>query len=121
MVNDTSIIAGLILFFIGMGVLLPYINQAYSDTATSFDPDIYDGIDSELTLPESCANSTGFFDDVACQAQQGTSVIGILISILSIFFWTFGAIPLFLDLLLFVPLRIILYFLVYRAIRSGSG
>ena len=66
-------------------------------------------------------------DPIVTETGQDTGatilddVTRVLLSIFKIFFWTFNDIPFFLDLLVFVPFRIILAVLVYRNIRGVGG
>ncbi len=45
---------------------------------------------------------------------------GILASIITMSFWSFGTLPLSLDLIIFLPLRLVFWFIILRNIR-GTG
>jgi len=107
--NDVGIIAGIVIVFMMIGASLPFINESFSEAypvnTTSND---YDAI-YEAEDPDNLNVATGTI-----------SMFSVVISIFSMFFWTFGALPIWLDLF-FVFLRILLALLVYRLIRSGGG
>lgn len=101
-VNDVSIMSGIILLFILMGVLLPYISNDLNDSQTIYNTDdIGSNIDNETNL---------------------TSITALVLikSVASMFFWTFGTLPFWLDAI-FLSIRITLGILIYRQVRSGGG
>lgn len=104
MVNDITIIGGIISLFVLLGVLLPIIQA---------DLNIQDTTD---------VNIDDFTSDIQQQAKSESdlTVWKVLISILSMFFWTFGLIPIWLDCL-FIILRIILAVTIARNIWVGGG
>jgi hypothetical protein len=96
--NDAVIIFGIATLFVAMGVLLPLINADFGVDATTTDP-------------------TSLQDEL----EEGSLGVGIITSIGKMFSWTFGDIWWPIDLLLLVPLRIVLYFVVARNIWVGGG
>ena len=78
------------LFFVIMGVLVPYINDSYGSTMAEYD---VAGVGSDLV--DSDTSSTVTFWSV-------------IFSVISMFFWTFGGLPVAVDLIVFVPLRLML-------------
>ena len=102
--SDVLYITVIFSFFLLLGATLPYINQAFDQNADTYNADT-DSITGEIQT--SLEN-----DDVS-----GWTV---LLSMTKIFFFTFGDIPVLLDLILFIP-RTIFAVLVYRQIRSGGG
>lgn len=102
MANDVTILGGLLFFFIILAVLSPLVAEEFGEDATDYD---VEGLDSYETP------STSWI---------GTSFSEILVNIMLIPFWTFG-IPALANLLILLPMRLILAFLIYRAIRSGGG
>ncbi len=111
--NDVSIITGIIAVFILTGVFLPIVSDGFNVVIESNDVAGFTNSISnasiamgEKTAFEAVVGSLGFFD--------------IAKSILLMFIWTFGALPVWLDLI-FVIFRIILIILVIRLIRSGGG
>jgi len=127
MVNDTSILAGIVIFFISCGVFLPYVNEAFGTFSDT--PNYADLLKS--TTRTASTNSTicvpvyfaGFYRTICSTSEENQEITGwdIIASVGKMFFWTFGQIPFFIDLIIFVPLRIVLGFLFYMAIRSGGG
>jgi hypothetical protein len=104
MVNDVSIIAGIITVFVLIGVILPYVQAEFGQSVTSVDV-------------------AGLAGDVGSKGQESSAVTfwDVLLSIFSMFFWTFGNLPFWLDLCFFLPIRIILGFIVARNIWIGGG
>ncbi len=92
------IISGLALLFFFVGVSLPYFNEDFGSNFNSQDT----------------SNLAGSEDDLG--------VIGIwdtLVSVFSMFFWTFGGVPVMLDLLFFTPLRLVFWIAVIDLILPG--
>jgi hypothetical protein len=54
------------------------------------------------------------------ETDEEVSGLDVLSSVGLMFFWTFGALPMFLDLF-FVIMRVMLVIVIYRQIRSGAG
>lgn len=127
MVNDVSIISGIIIFFIASGIILPFVNDSFGGNPSGNDVKGLLGANFYGTQ-ENNTDCTFVFTGVSyipvCyeqQAKDSVNAFDVLISIGKMFFWTFGDLPVFIDLLIYLPLRIILLFLGYRAIRGGSG
>jgi len=101
--SDTSIFFGMLVFFIGLGVLMPFITAEFSDTVTE-------------------ADSSGVEFEVSQQLNTNeVTVLGVMGSVITIFFWSFAPIPIVVELLLLEPLRILFYWLFYRQIRGVGG
>ena len=104
MVNDITIITGIASIFIFLGLVIPFINAEYGTGATEIDME-------------------GFEDDVEELTGESPSIIsapGIFVSVLSMFFWTFGAIPFWLDGV-FLIFRFTFFITVARNIWIGGG
>ena len=102
MVNDISIITGIITIFIFLGITVPYINAEYGTQANE-------------------VNVEGFESELAESADSSMITLpSILISIISMFFWTFGALPFWLDGI-FLIFRIILGITIARNVWIGGG
>ena len=101
--SDMDILATIVIFFITLGTVMPFIHASFNEAGTDLNSE---GVEFEAgqDLP---------FSNV--------SILGVILSIFTMFFWTFGNIPLLLDLLLFVPLRIIFVVLLYKLIRGVGG
>lgn len=98
-VNDTVILIGIIVFFVALGWALPLIRAELSSADATQTSDIENNIE--------VGNEIG--------------ILKIVSSIALMFLWTFGAIPPWLDALVFVPLRITFGVILYRLIRHGGG
>ncbi len=101
-INDVTLITTIVLIFIMLGILLPFINQSFSQAETSFDVN---------ALESSLDDETNF---------TKIKSVTILSSIGKMFVWTFGNLPFWLDGI-FVVFRLMLALLIYRQIRSGAG
>lgn len=113
MANDVSIISGIIIIFVLLGVFLPTLQDGFGVTqdindVDAFEQSLLNGTTQmgEKSTFSAVVGSLSFFDYVK--------------SILLMFLWTFGALPLWLDTF-FVIFRIILLILLVRLIRSGGG
>jgi hypothetical protein len=104
MVNDISIITGIIAVFVILGTILPYINAEYGV------PDSFPDVD---TVEGAVGDSTGSLGSVV----SGWTIFG---SVISMFFWTFGALPFWLDMI-FVVFRITLALTIARNVWIGGG
>ncbi len=110
MANDVSIITGIIATFILLGVFLPILEAGYNVTPSN--TDVSDFTDSLNNASKALGKKTGF------EAVVGSlGFFDIAASILKMFTWTFGALPVWLDLI-FIIFRIILIILVVRIIRG---
>lgn len=101
MVNDLSIITGIITVFLLLGVCLPYINASFGVSASDIDIDEFESGASE-DVPETIDPLT-FFD--------------VIISIGKMFTWTWGALPWWLDII-FLSMRLTLLIFIARMIRG---
>lgn len=100
--NDVVIIWTITFIFLMLGVLLPYVTSAFGDTTTTINTDdLASGIDEETDL-------------------TSVTALTLVKSVAGMFFWTFGALPFWLDAILLV-FRISLGLLIYRQVRSGGG
>ena len=139
MVNDTSIIYGIILIFVMLGVIIPLVNEAFGVNEISSievenlinnpDENVYQNSTHVCnTVPLGVWGVFGFTDTNCYELEPGQTVKHInlnwasyLFSIGTMFFWSFGAIYWVLDLFILLPLRLLLAWLLYRALRSGGG
>ena len=102
--NDIVIIAGLMCVFILTGALLPYV---------------YDSFDEPNTIN---ADVDGLYNDVSSESENVSSVnaVQILLSVISMFFWSFGALPFWVELI-YIIMRIIFWITIARNIWVGGG
>lgn len=101
MANDIQIIAVISGIFIFLGVLLPFIQADFNTLETGHDP-------ASLT------------DDINTDDLDSVSPFKVFFSVVSMFFWTFGALPFWLDMV-FVVLRLVLILAIARNIWIGGG
>ncbi len=101
--SDTNLLLTIIIFFVALGVLLPFIHAAFDQQVTDLNTQ---GVEFE--------SGQGFSED-------SVSILGIVTSIFTMFFWTFGNIPVVIDLVLFVPIRIIFIVLLFKLVRGVGG
>jgi len=94
-----SLLFSIVVLFVSIGAMIPFINSEYGSDATEHD------------MIDASEPDQGFFG--------GASGIGeVLWNIISMFFWTFGALPLYVDLF-FVVLRIMFIFLLIDLLWIG--
>lgn len=101
-VNDVSIASGIIMVFVMLGVLLPFINNAFEVEGSNLNTG---------SIEENVGNE---FDDV----DGSVSTVGgikIIVSVLKMFFWTFGDLPFWLDGI-FSVFRIVLVLILIKYI-----
>lgn len=98
MVNsNTAIIFSIVLLLISMGVFIPLIQKDFHVQINDpSEEDLLEGISS---------------DDI--------SALDIFFSILGMFTWSFGQLPFWLELCIFLPLRIILVVAIVLAVLHG--
>ena len=102
MVNDMTIIYGFVTFFVLIGIVTPYINAEFNSSYPVNDAETLIDIDT----------------DKAVSSVSAFKVIG---SVITMFFWSFGNLPVWLDLVLFLPLRVVFYLIIARNIWIGGG
>ena len=103
--NDAVIIFGICTFFVALGTLLPLVNEGFGGSdVTSTDAEEFKDDIGEVAAD---SGSLSFWD--------------VLVAIAGMFSWTFGAIWWPIEVLLLVPLRVVLYFVIARNIWIGGG
>lgn len=101
--NDMVLIASFLTFFTILGILLPVINSGF-DTE-------YTGIGGIGDLEEDVGNESD---------NNQLSIWRVIFSMISVFFWSFGELPVLLNTFLLIP-RIIFILTVVRNIWIGGG
>ena len=97
--SDTTILITIITIFVVVGASLPFINEEFGESSSSIDvQNLEDTVGSHA-------------DNIL------VSFYSVFISIVSMFFWTFGAMPLVLELF-FSVLRIVLIIIIAKMIRG---
>ena len=99
--NNNTILITIITVFLIVGTALPYIYQGFGESSTEY--------------------STGDLVDDIGQEEVNTynpiTAFTIFSSVASMFFWTFGAIPIWLNLI-FEVFRVMLYVIIYDKARG---
>ena len=96
--TDTPLVIALFSFFLILGAILPFINQGFGQSVSiSHDTNV-------LPSSEQGVGALSFFD--------------VLISMFAVFFWTFGLIPFWIDLIIMLPLRALGVYLAVRFFRG---
>ena len=122
--NDTGIMIGIIIIFVLVGATLPFINEAFSsefinNNNYSLDVNIIGGIAGENATACVPTFLLGSYQ-IWCKEvprNEATTTIEVLLSVGKMFFWTFGALPLWLDLI-FIIFRVTLAIVFARIIRG---
>lgn len=105
MTSDTYIMTGIISSFIILGVVLPFINAEFGST------------DVDLNV-DGLTTNTGQSSTEGGLTQATTTGISVLLSVLLMFFWTFGAVPFWLEAILLI-MRIVLVITIFRTARGN--
>ena len=98
-----SIIGGIIFLFIATSLIASYVNSEF-----------------DSSLPEN--NINNFEGEIETRADESsTNAWRAFGSIFAMFFWSFGALPVWLDLIFFLPIRIIFWLTLIRNVWIGGG
>lgn len=103
--SDTAILATIVIIFVTLGAILPFIHATFDQQETNFNVE-----DVEFESGQSLLFS-----------EDQVTVLGVVASIFTMFFWTFGAIPIILEIIIFLPMRIIFVVLLYKLVRGVGG
>ncbi len=102
MVNDMTILYGIIVFFVMVGTFVPYFNESFDTDYSEYNPQaLEDGFDPDDT-------------------DSSVSAFRVISSVVSMFFWSFE-VPAWINAIIFMPLRIMLLIIVARNIWIGGG
>lgn len=99
MVNDLSIAVTLLCIIVFTGTLLPFIYVMGNQPGSEYD--------AEAQIPDN------FIEEISI-SNLG---FGVLVSIASMFFWTFGALPIWLEMV-FIVIRVVFILFVVRFARG---
>ncbi len=102
MVTDTVAFVSITTIFVLLGVMLPFINDTFGLTSGNTD---VEGFKDELG--QAVINPLDAF-------------LTISASILKMFFWTFGALPVWIDAFFFI-FRITLFVIIVKWVRGVSS
>jgi hypothetical protein len=102
--NDTTIIATFVFFFVVLGGILPFVQSAFDEDTITTD-----------------VNKTRISLEEDIEELDSVNFLEVFFSIVTMFLWTFGGVPWFIDLAFFEPIRIVFYFILARYVRGGGG
>lgn len=109
--NDTQIILGLVLFMILTSFVSTMLQSALNIETT------------ELNVPNYYANGTAVgtsYSEILTAGTVSPGIGNVLQSIMSFITGVYSWYPLWLNLIS-IALRLVVVFIIYRALRSGSG
>lgn len=117
MTNDMTIIGSIIIFFFILGASIPFINQAFGIEEQPF-------VDAEgivLDIGDQMENSTSpeLYENFV--PTGGITIFKVIGSVFKMFFWGFGQVPLWINIAILWPLRILLALIIARNIWVGGG
>lgn len=101
--SDTVILSTIIVFFVALGAVIPFVHSSFNQAGDTFNTE---GIE---------------FASGQSTSTNSVTVLGVVVSITTMFFWTFGNIPAILDIIIFVPIRIIFLVLLFKLVRGVGG
>lgn len=102
---------GFVLFFVITGLLTQWLNSEFNDTSSEFSTD-------DLQEASQTDTDTGTFSSAASLLSDIGSV---LLSILKMATWSFGDLPVLLEILFFLPVRIAFWFMVIKSVVGGGS
>ena len=105
-VNDITILYGIITFLLILGFVTPFINDTFGTSHPGYNKDFL-----ESTVGE---------EDFKVVTKTSLQIWRILVSMGTMFFWTFGGLPAWMDILMFVP-RLTLVLIIARNVWIGGG
>jgi hypothetical protein len=135
-VNDTTIFAGIVIFFIFLGVIAPFINQEFRvydyNTKRYVNPSMGSGMQSDIIKDDvaNCSLSASetlwnffTFNLASVSGVMGcpTNFFSLFFSVIRMFIWYGAFMPLWIEMLLLMPMRIILIVIGVRWIRGQGG
>lgn len=104
--HDVVLIWTIITIFFLIGGILPFIQRDLNMDVTEYNINKTVS-DTGQSMPDS-------------ETSIIITAVNIFISIITMFFWNFN-VPFWLNLTIFMPMRIALFILIYRQLRSGGG
>ena len=96
--TDSMLLIVIMIFFILLGAILPFIDSAFNQDVTTHDA-------SDISPPR---------DE---EDFSSVNAIEVLLSIITVFFWSFS-VPFYVNLFIIEPFRILGYYLVVRFVRG---
>ena len=112
--NDIGIIAGIAGFFLLLGVMIPFIQTGFDQTVTTNNVDAFeDSVGQGVEDSQDLSGLSVLTGDVP-------SIFQVIKSALLMFFWTFGAVPFWMDTI-FLILRFTFWITLARNVWIGGG
>lgn len=123
--NDISIISGILIFFFLTSLIIPIVTSGFQDDktqlntsqVTDFNNDIL-SMANQTTIEE---NTFSIWNPASWIPNELLAFIRVIWLFIQIIFWGFGLIPFWLNLIIYMPLRIILALTIARNIWPGGG
>jgi len=110
--NDITIIMGVVFVFVGLGFIMPYIHEDFNTGET---------IDSDLVSLETKLQDDYDYIVTSDDIVAPITIWHLIWSVLKMFVWTFGSFPIWIDALIFLPMRIMFFVTIARNIHIGGG
>ncbi len=101
--SDTIMLSTIVIIFVSLGAILPFVHASFDQSVTNVNAE---GIE---------------FESGQSSSTNTVTVLGVVVSITTMFFWTFGSIPAILDTIIFVPMRIMFLVLLFKLVRGVGG
>ena len=89
----------IVIIFTFLGVMLPFAQSSVNDNSSDYGYDVLNG-------------------KLSNDSSSVVVIITVFISVLKMFTFTFGQLPVWLDLILFMPLRAMAYIIIGTKIRG---
>lgn len=98
--SDTAIMWTIVIIFLILGFVTPFIHSAFAEVSPNID-------------------TQGFATGLATAVTtDGVNIVELVVSMVAIFFFSFGLIPLWLDLTVLLSMRFMLVYLIFRGVRG---
>lgn len=120
MVNDISIITTIIAIFLIVGTTLPFINASFGISPEETACFEISNLEGELENATESVGEKSKFGIFGSRRTGSVGIFDVMGSIVKMFFWTCGSLPLFVDLF-FLLIRITLYITIARNLWIGGG
>ena len=102
--NDGIIITLLCVFFLTTGLIVSAINEEFRGSSDS-------------------QNVEGIQDDINEELNKNsvTDIFKVVLTVVSMSFWTFGSLPFLVEIIFFLPVRILFWYTVAKNLRGVGG
>lgn len=118
--NDITIAGSIMFILIIIGVMLPFVQAEFNQPVTNNDVSgLSSQIGDDIRNVRDNETVTGILGTFNTGAKT-ISFFDVFFSVVGMFFWTFGALPFWIDIF-FVFIRIILALIIARNVWIGGG